>query len=226
VIPRPGAVQRGVTLVELMVVVALLAILAALGVTYWTSPGAGRIARSVQAMATNARRDAIAQGIKSFTAGRPPDRPEPRVPCMPNTQLRITPSQAIQWNCQLNDTAPPQPNQPGCPGTVTDDCNWDTIKAHQLYLPPDMEVAYAQIGSDSRVAPTDGDPAVVYFRPNGSADIHVTGGVQNIGGQNESGTIWVRPVGTGDSECQEVKGRCYKILIRGLMGSAEVINKW
>jgi len=218
--------SRGVTLVELMVVVALLAILAAIGASYWRNPGAGQIARSVHAMSTNGRRDAIAQGVKRFTTGRPASQPEPRVPCMPNTQLAIAPQQVIQWNCQLIDTAPPQPNQPGCPATVTDDCTWDTIRAHQLYLPHDMTVATVEIQGGLQAAPTDADPARIYFRPNGSADIHVTGGAQNIGGVHESGYIWIRPVGTSDAECQQVLGRCYKILIRGLLGSSEVINKW
>lgn len=219
---RRGA--GGVTIVELMVVVFLLALLAGIATTYWRSPGAGRIARSVHAIATSARRDAIANGIARFATGRA--TPEPRVPCMPNTQLSITPDQVIQWNCQLIDSAPPQPNAPGCPPAVTDDCTWGSIRANQLYLPTDMEVAYVEIESGAKDVPTAGDPAKIYWRPNGSADIHVTGAADNIGGPNESGRIWIRPKALSDTECTQNAGRCYQIVIRGLMGSAEIIDRW
>jgi prepilin-type N-terminal cleavage/methylation domain-containing protein len=221
---RPRRVERGVTLIELMVVVAILAILAALGVSYWHNPGAGRISRTAQAMATGARRDAISLGVLQFTSGR--TVPEPRVPCMPDAQLIVAPDQIVQWNCQLVDSAPPQPNDPGCPSPVTDDCAWDSIKANQLYLPTDMEVAFVSLEGGSRVAPTSGDPGRFYWRPNGSVDVHVTGGAGNIGGANETGRVWIRPKGVTDAECHNVPGRCYQILVRGLMGAAEVLDNW
>ena len=73
---------------------------------------------------------------------------------------------------------------------------------------------------------TAADPGKIYWRPNGSADIHVTGNADNIGGANESGRIWIRPKGNTDADCQKIPGRCYQILIHGLMGSAEVIDRW
>lgn len=211
----------GVTLVELMVVVVILGILATLGVTYWGKGSAARIARGAQAMAIVARRDAIGIGIRRLTNG------DPRVPCMPNTQLVIEPTQMVQYNCNQVDFAAPQPNDPGCPAPVTDDCagNW-TLHAQRIYLPTDMTVAYVEISGGSAVVPTAGDPGKVYWRPNGSADIHVTGGPANLGGPNESGAIWVKPKNTTDADCAAYPGRCFKILIRGLMGGAEMINKW
>jgi type II secretory pathway pseudopilin PulG len=210
-----------VTLIELMVVVVLLAILATLGMTYWGKGGAGRIARGAQAMATVARRDAIGIGIKKLTDGTP------RVPCMPNTQLVIEPTQLVQYNCNQTDFPAPQPNEPGCPAPVTDDCagNW-TLHAQRIYLPSDMIVAYVEVSGGTAVAPTVGDPGKVYWRPNGSADIHVTGGAENLGGSNESGAIWIKPIAMTDAECQATPGRCFKILVRGLMGGAELVNKW
>lgn len=213
--------STGVTLIELMVVVVILAILGTLGVSYWGKGSAGRIARGAQAMATVARRDAIGIGIRRFTDG------QPRVPCMPNTQVAVEPTQVVQYNCNLIDFPAPQLNDPGCPAPVTDDCagNW-TLHTQRIYLPTDMVVAYVSVDGGASVAPTSADPGKIYWRPNGSADIQVPTGVPNLGGPNESGAIWIKPVGTSDADCASYPGRCFKILIRGLMGSAELVNKW
>ena len=204
-----------------MVVVVILAVLATLGVSYWGKGSAGRIARGAQAMATVARRDAIGIGIRRFTNG------EPRVSCMPNTQVVIEPSQMVQYNCNQTDFAAPQINLPGCPASVTDDCagNW-TLHTQRIYLPSDMIVAYVEVGGGTPLPPTTGNPGKIFWRPNGSADIQEPGGADNLGGPNESGAIWIKPVGTSDADCAKFPGRCFKILIRGLMGAAELVNKW
>jgi hypothetical protein len=93
-------------------------------------------------------------------------------------------------------------------------------------LPTDMTVAYVEVNGTPKAVPTSGDPGKVYFRPNGSADMHITGGGANLGAGNESGAIWVKPLNTSDADCATYPGRCFKILIRGLMGSAELVNKW
>lgn len=209
--------ESALTILELMVVVAIVAILAALGMRYAWKDDRGRgFARSAQMAVFNARSRAVAIGIQRYTTGPTPEPNTPRAACMPNTRLRIARDSIEQHECTLNQSV--TANTYPCISGVVDDCTWSgAVRTYRA--PRGFEItrihSRAIGGSWANVSGFPAAPVDLYFRPNGSSDTA-------LGTTNEEVQLLIKNLNVADATCQAEHGLCFMVLSE----SSKIATVW
>lgn len=207
--------SRGVTLTELMVVVAIVAIIAAIATRVnWRRDDARVYARKVQMAIFNARREALTMGIQKFPGPIPP-ADTPRAACMPNTRLRVTATQVLQFNCALNTAAsvacfPCVYSGSTCASALADDCTWSATAIRTFQAPMGYEITRAETQAQNPGGPGAWTnialPFDIYFSPGGITDT-------TLGPPRETVRLYIRATSlTDESRCTAETGRCFLVL--------------